>query len=332
MLKVQLACLRQAQVSLHRLALLRYALRRCGLGDGGQHGAFCVEFAFSGRRVMKPFTEIVTLANGRCISAEYFSCAASRYSILMIGGAFATTRSVHPTVQHLCEDFNVIAFDWPFAGASLQHNPAGGVVTSIEETEILLELFDRYRPNIAASMSWGGVALLMALTHAPASVECAMLGSFSLSLSVPMKNYLLTTLEHLRGREIDAGVSLFNATLGSTLPRVYQALNARHLRKFAFAAPEQIEHHISHVLRLDVTQYMEQLAKIKIPLLFVNGGKDIYTPPQSAKDFHAALPNARFEVITQSGHFLSMEGSAIGVELRKILRGFFMEQRLLAGA
>jgi pimeloyl-ACP methyl ester carboxylesterase len=48
-------------------------------------------------------------------------------------------------------------------------------------------------------------------------------------------------------------------------------------------------------------------AKVRCPTLFVLGSRDMMTPPRSAKDLRAAIPDARTVILDGAGHALMAE-------------------------
>jgi 3-oxoadipate enol-lactonase len=49
------------------------------------------------------------------------------------------------------------------------------------------------------------------------------------------------------------------------------------------------------------------LASIRVPALVLVGDEDVLTPPSEAEKMHAALPDARLEVIRGAGHLSNLE-------------------------
>ena len=46
----------------------------------------------------------------------------------------------------------------------------------------------------------------------------------------------------------------------------------------------------------------DDLAELRVPTLFVWGGKDVFAPPSSGEEMVARMPNARIEIIADAGH------------------------------
>ncbi len=275
---------------------------------------------------MDSVTHILKLRSGHFIHAEHFRCLNSRGTIVMVNGAFATIASLHHTIRYLSQNYDVIAFDLPFSGSSYSLNQHHCVLSKEQEVEILLEVFEHFKPDYSISMSWGGVSMLLALAQHPKYIRRAVIGSFAPSLSVPMRDYLQRTMRLLSKREYSSCADLFNNTLGRTLPRRFKVLNARHLKHFANSAHEQIEYHIQHILDLEPTVYRRTISKINIPLMFINGALDVYTPSEKLRDLEFPLTTTRYEVVQGAGHFLDMESKALCNQMKILISDFLLEE------
>ena len=52
---------------------------------------------------------------------------------------------------------------------------------------------------------------------------------------------------------------------------------------------------------------LDELPSVRIPTLVVGGTADVMTPPQCARQIAAAIPDARLELVPDSGHLLMLE-------------------------
>lgn len=269
--------------------------------------------------------QITTVSGGVHVHCEYFASPSPRGTVLMVNGAFATITSLHHTIRYLVEQFNVIAFDLPFAGASRELNPGIGTVEKEREVSILLDIMRVYEPDFAMSMSWGGVALLLSLPHRPASLKRAILGSFAPEVTPPMRMCIEQSSKMIMDGEYAEVANLFNRTIGHYLPRIFQALNARYLGDFIAQAKSQILFHYQHVLSMDLQHYQETLAEIDLPLMFVNGELDQFTTPESISRLQLPRAQIRRVCVPGAGHFLDMEGTSIRRQMRTLLIDYLLE-------
>ncbi|MET3448793.1 alpha/beta fold hydrolase [Ralstonia sp. 1138] len=274
---------------------------------------------------MQSEEQVIQVSGGARVHCEFFACPQPRGTVLMINGAFATINSLRHTIKYLVEQFNVVAFDLPFAGESRTLNPNITPLDKEREVAILLDLMRVYEPDFAVSMSWGGVALLLSLAQKPAGIKRAILGSFAPDVSGPMRAYLEQSLALLSADDLRGAAALFNRTLGRSLPRLFQRFNERYLADFAGQASNQIQFHIRHVLSMDISRYEGALAKINLPLMFVNGELDEYTSWESVARLQLPRALIRREVVPGAGHFLDMEGKAPWRHMRDLLLDYLLE-------
>lgn len=274
---------------------------------------------------MRSEKQIIHVSGGDRVHCEFFACPQPQGTVLMVNGAFATITSLHHTIKYLVEQFNVVAFDLPFAGESRVLNPGAKTLEKEQEVAILLDLMRIYEPDFAVSMSWGGVALLLALAHRPPSIKRAILGSFAPEVSAPMRDYLEQALTLLSAGEYAEAAALFNRTLGGCLPRLFQRFNERYLVEFGGHAIDQILFHIRHVLSMDISKYQNFLAEIDLPLMFINGELDRYTPWELVARLQLPRAQVRRELVPGAGHFLDMEGKAPWRHMRTLLIDYLME-------
>ncbi len=229
-----------------------------------------------------------------------------RGRILFVNGA-ATTLAALRWAEHGLTEFDLLTFDFPMMGRSLGLDPRAKAMDRAAETEIVASLIERHAPDYLSSVSWGGASALAALARRPPSVKRAAIASFSAGLSKPLERLCqeLTTL-------IDSGQTdeAARRTVDSIGERLPDALR-RAFRRFCLGLnAEQAVHLRDHMLELmgaRVAERASELAAIEIPVLFVNGAKDRYTPPKGARAFEGLIGDARFLVAPDAGHFLAME-------------------------
>jgi pimeloyl-ACP methyl ester carboxylesterase len=71
--------------------------------------------------------------------------------------------------------------------------------------------------------------------------------------------------------------------------------------------------------RPDMTGFLPQ---IKVPTLVIVGDQDVISPPAEMQAIAAAIPNASFVVIPNSGHMTTMENpEAVNVALTRFIQG-----------
>jgi rhamnosyltransferase subunit A len=266
-------------------------------------------------------TKILEMAGFNVYTEMYWRGEHAK-TVLLINGALSTTGAFGQTVKYLEPYFNLILFDLPFAGKSREHNVQGRVVTKEDEVRIILALIERFQVNSLLSVSWGGVSAMLALSESPASVERAIISSFSPLINEAMRDYLDNGQAYLAARDKRKIGSLLNDTVGKYLPRLFKLYNFKHLISLAEHEYKQIEFHIEQVRELSAKNYVERFAQIKIPVLFVNGERDEYTTAEDARQFARYVTNSQFVVVPGAGHFLDLESKSAWLASRETALSF----------
>ena len=271
---------------------------------------------------------VVDVPGGRKVYVEHHRFDPAFETVILVNGALATTTSFNQTVKYLKEHFNVVLFDLPYAGQSKEHNPIGDAehLTKDDEVDILCHLIDRFRPDYLISISWGGVAALLALARGRNSVKRAVIGSFSPVLNAPMLDYINRAQVLLERRDRHGAADLLNSTVGKYLPRLLKLYNYRYLSSLPVEDCGQVAFHIRQILQLDSANYVEKLSSIKVPLLFVNGELDEYTSAQDVRALARHIPHCEFTTVSKAGHFLDLEGKHSWAEVRRITNGFLRSE------
>lgn len=272
--------------------------------------------------------EIFKLHNSLKVHVENHVFDSGRESVILVNGALATTASFGQTIKYLGERYNVICFDLPYAGQSKQHNRAGFLLTKEDEVEILLRLIQHFEPKYLYSVSWGGLASLLALARQPASVERAVIGSFSPFLNDAMVAYVTRARDLLGAGENLQAAQLLNDTVGKHLPRILKLLNYRYLTSLPKEEQSQVAFHVEQILALEPEAYLDKLANIRCRVKFINGELDEYTTAEDIRTLARYVMHAHFTTVPNTGHFLELEGRAQAACMREAILEFFdVEQK-----
>lgn len=272
---------------------------------------------------MRPQTAVVEINRKYNVHTELYGNPAASKTIILVNGSLATTASFAQTVKYLQPQFNVVAFDLPYAGQSKPYNQDFTPISKEDEAAILFELIDHFGANYLMSFSWGGVASMLALAQRPATLEKAAICSFSPILNAAMRDYLNKGLRFLGSVDRDNMALLVNSTIGKHLPSLFKRFNHKHISTLDEHEYRQMYTHVKQVLGLEAHCRKECLQAIDIPLLFVNGDRDEYTSVEDACLFAQHLDNAQFAVIDDAGHFLDMEHKAAWLQTQRVLLDFF---------
>lgn len=253
---------------------------------------------------------------------------ADRETVILVNGALATTVSFRQAAKFLGEHYNVVLYDLPYAGQSRVHNAFRGLVTKDDEVDILVSLIDQFSVNHMISVSWGGIAALLAMSRRPRSLRSGVVNSFSPMMNGPMLDYVLRGKDHVdAGRYLDAA-NLLNSTVGKYLPRLLKVFNQRYLLSLDDAEVAQVRFHADQVLALNVAEYCDRLADIAVPVLFINGELDEYTSASDVRSIGDHVRHARFASVPEAGHFLELENRDICEQVRALVMAFLRQQAL----
>jgi len=274
---------------------------------------------------MAKITELVSTSIGHKIHVERHLEGQGRQVVILVNGALSTTESFRQTVKYLAPNFDVVLYDLPFYGKSAEHNPEGGLLSSADEVRILRDLIDRYQVNHIASISWGGVAALLALCERPASVRTATIGSFSPLINPAMRAYITAAQEHLEAGNFGNAATLLNDTVGRYLPRLLRMYNHRYISNLTPAQYRQTIFHIRQMRSLPVHEYLDGMRRIEVPVLFINGELDDYTTTEDIRSMAAHVAGAHFQTIPEAGHFLDLESKRSWERVRHVVTAFMRQ-------
>ncbi|BAU73324.1 alpha/beta fold hydrolase [Metapseudomonas furukawaii] len=256
---------------------------------------------------MRPETAIVEIHSQYKVHTEFYRNPEARETIILVNGSLSTTASFAQTVKYLQPHFNVVLFDEPYAGQSKPHNDNSRFISKETEADILLHLIEHFRVDYLMSFSWGSVSALLALAQCPARIKKAVITSFSPILNAPMMDYLTRGLECLAAVDRNAVGDLVNGTIGKYLPGLYQRFNHKHCSSLDEHEYLQMHFHVRQVLNMDSRCYVDCLANVDIPMLFINGENDEYTSAEDARHFAKHVRDCQFITIDNAGHFVDVE-------------------------
>jgi rhamnosyltransferase subunit A len=268
---------------------------------------------------------VVPLPTGRKVYVERHIFNPDFDSVILVNGALATTASFGQTIKYLGERYNAICFDLPYAGQSKAYNDCDFVLTKDDEVDILLHLISVFAPAFLLSVSWGGVASLLALSRRQTSVRRAVIASFSPLLNAAMTDYVCRARDFISAGENLKAAQLLNDTVGRHLPRIMKLYNYRYLSTLPRHEQNQVAFHVDQILAIRPEQYLQEFSHIRCALKFINGELDQYTTPADVQTLAAHLPHAGFDTIGQAGHFLDLEGREPLRQVRASILDFFGE-------
>lgn len=261
------------------------------------------------------------------VQTRFYPHPSSHSTIILVNGSLATCVSFNPALRFLSTLFNVVLYDQPYSGASRVHNRSLAMLDTEDEALILLDLIEYFRADHVMSFSWGGIATLLALAQRPERIQRAVISSFSPFLNGPMLDYLQRGQEYMAACDRHRIAALVNETLGAHLPPMFKRCNFRHISTLEVHEYAQTLHHIRQVLQLDTHRYMQCVANVDVPLLFLNGELDEYTTPTDALYFADLARRSEYVKIRNTGHFLETEHQTAWQDVRLAVERFLLDKK-----
>ncbi|MBU2750504.1 alpha/beta hydrolase [Acidithiobacillus thiooxidans] len=246
---------------------------------------------------------------------------AVRKTIMMVNGAMSTTASFSWAISAL-DDFNLILFDSPCIGRSRQYNIETDCPTRQTESDILLDLCERYQPEYLCSMSWGGASTLLALANRPAAVKKAIVGAFSFGVSNDMESLIHRMAHRLNAGEMHEFSDLVNETLGEFLPDRLKIANKKYLSALTDSEVTYLHEHFQRTLSIDKDEAIRAISNIDTETLFINGRKDRYTSSPSVDEACVHIEKSD-KIEIDCGHFMAMEDKHIARQLKGVVEDYF---------
>lgn len=261
------------------------------------------------------------------VFVEHFKSDSSKPSVILVNGALATIASFRQMARSLTDHFNVLLYDLPHSGQSREHNAKLGLLSKDDEVAVLLGLIEQFCIHHVVSVSWGGVANLLALGKRPSGVRSAVVGSFSPTLNGPMRDYVDGARVLIDAKQYSKAAHLLNDTVGKHLPRLLKLYNYRYLTRIEEPEMTQIRFHVDQILGLDIASHRERLKAIEVPVLFINGELDAYTPASDVRAMTGFLRDCAFVTIPGAGHFLEVENRAASIRVQQTVLEFLRHGR-----
>ncbi|MBW5801898.1 alpha/beta fold hydrolase [Halomonas elongata] len=266
---------------------------------------------------MRREVEVVSVGEWNVHVERYLFSGVSE-SAIFVNGALSTTQAFRNTIKNLKGKVNMILFDLPFIGKSRQYNAISRPMSKTEEVMVLQGLMDRYQPSYLLSVSWGGLAALMALAKKPPSVRKALIASFSTRITPEMHRYIERAKVLLDERKNHEVATLLNDEVGKYLPGLLKRINHEHIKSLDDETYRQARFHIGQVASLSFDDYVDVFKEVEVPVLFVNGDWDEYTSKEDVRCIENYIDECEFFVVPEAGHFLDMESKSASRYMNEI--------------
>lgn len=237
------------------------------------------------------------------------------------GGIDSATLSWSKSFDFFAEHFHVFAPDWPGYGRSdpLAGNSAG-IPALVDVLQEVLDALSLSQVHLIGISMGGGAALGYTLAYPERVAKLVLVDSYGLADRAPFHrlSYLATKMPILsrmayalmrRSRTLTRwGVGSITAGLPpeDMVHDSFVELQLPHAGKpfIAFqraeVAPDRLR-----------TCYMDRLGELTNPVLLIHGDKDTLVPLSAAQKAARRLPNARLEVLKDTGHWSTRERAEV---------------------
>jgi pimeloyl-ACP methyl ester carboxylesterase len=222
-----------------------------------------------------------------------------------------------PQLESLSDDFTVIAWDAPGAGASSDPPETFGISGYADTLAGFITCLGLESPHVAG-LSFGGILALAFYGRHPDIPKTLILASayagWSGSLPADVVSQRLRQAMALSELSPDEFVATLLPTMFSdgTPPETVDAFgeSMRSFHPTGFRA----------MARASAENVREVLPRINVPTLLVYGDQDVRAPHSVAEDLHAAIAGSSLVVLPGAGHVCNIEArEAFDREVRAFL-------------
>jgi 3-oxoadipate enol-lactonase len=231
-----------------------------------------------------------------------------------LGGSSESWRQVIPL---LATDRRVIAVDVRCAGRSDKPPGPFTLADVADDLDGLLQALNLGGPVDVIGAALGSlVGALLAIRH-PAQVRRLAMCAVAPDMAGPTRHYLAERAEKVRALGM-RGVA--EASLANSFPASHPAERAAYRGIYLGNDPAAYAELSLALGRLEMTA--ADWNEIRAPVLVASGAHDFLWPPPIGRQVAALIPEARFEVMEDAGHFPHLQAPATLVGLA---RSFFLD-------
>jgi pimeloyl-ACP methyl ester carboxylesterase len=237
-------------------------------------------------------------------------------ALVLVHGAAVDSRMWRPQVAGLADEFSVVAWDEPGAGRSSDVPRDFALADYADCLAALIDALD-LGPAHVAGLSWGGTVALELYRQRPELVATLVLVDTYAGWkgSLPAEE-VRARLEGVR-QMVAASDHLFDPTLPGLFAGDPPAEFVPLLEAMAAdVRPDSMRTALEVMAEAD---QRDLLPRIAVPTLLVWGELDGRSPLNVARQFEAAIPDAKLVVIRGAGHVSNLEAPDL---FNEIVRGF----------
>lgn len=226
------------------------------------------------------------------------------HAVLFLHGMGCDATDWQPQMEAFRETFRCIAPDHRGHGRSTRDVGAGLSLSGLADDAVAV--LDELGVDTAhvVGLSMGGmVAQRLALAHPDRVCTLSLLDTFS--DPGPLGDGLGAMADNVEAAGIDVFAGAFEQLVFAAKTRSERPeLLARFDRQFRSNDAAALASDLRAIAAIDTHA---KLGSIRVPTLVVVGAEDQLTPPDRGEILAEEIPEARFEVIPNAGHFTNLE-------------------------
>jgi pimeloyl-ACP methyl ester carboxylesterase len=233
-------------------------------------------------------------------------------------------------LDHLSDEYTVVAWDSPGAGASADPPESFRMPEFAECLARFVDALD-LAPAHVAGLSVGGVlALELASRHRAVATSLALAGAYA-GWAGSLPSDVVEQRLAMCLRSADLGPAAFADAM---VPSMFSSsASAEHVAPFAASVSQFHPSGFRTMARASAERDLRDvLPAIDLPVLLLYGDEDARAPLFVANALHAALPNSTLVVLAGVGHVSSVEApERVTAELRRFLHALRIPDRPSGG-
>jgi 3-oxoadipate enol-lactonase len=227
-----------------------------------------------------------------------------------MGGTLNSWDAVAP---ELAKDYRVLRYDQRGQGQTEKVRAQFTNDDAVGDLEAALKQLNLPPPYNFVCVAAASTQVLRFLEKHPEQVASIVLCNPAPGVAADRAGALVERAEQAEklGMAGVMGITLdksYPPTLGE--PAAYEAYRGRYL------ANDPVGFGLAHRM-LAATNMLYMLPKVNVPAMVVAGKHDTVRPPAGTEELSKKIPNARFELIEEAGHFLPTTGPKTLVKLLK---------------
>jgi 3-oxoadipate enol-lactonase len=254
-----------------------------------------------------------TIDTGR-IALFYQDAGTGGTPILLLHELGGSSESWAKVVPLLARERRVIAVDFRCAGRS-EKPPGPFELTDLAgDLAALADALQIPQFDVVGAALGSIAGALLAIRH-PARVRHLAMCAVAPDMAGPTRAYLAERAAQVRSVGM-RGVA--DASLKNSFPESHEAERAAYRGIYLANAPNAYAELSLALGRLDLTP--ADWGRIAVPTLVASGAHDFLWPPAIGKQVADLIPGARFEILTEAGHFPHLQAPE---SLSRMAIGFF---------